>query len=1032
MAVSKFDHILVVVMENHDYSQIIGNIQAPYINSLAAGGALLTNYTAISHPSEPNSFALYAGSTFGIADYNHYSELGPTLATILQGAGKSFAGYVEHGGASYDHNPWESFPEGFSVEKDFNNFPADFTTLPNVSFVIPNVHDDMHDGTIQQGDTWLQTQLASYAQWARSNNSLLVLTWDEGDSDPTNRVATIFYGAHVVPGSYNAAYNHYNLLSTLLVANDLVGPRNAANAAPIDVFGARAGTLAGQVQLGSALEGVALPADTVIASFTDAVTTDSSAGFTAQIDWGDGTISAGTVRGANGLFTVAGGHIYADEGSFPLSVAITRTADGAGITPVGTVVAAEADVLTPQGASFSGLVGQALTDTNVANFIDDNMANSPSDFTASIDWGDGTISGGTISFFIDTFTVSGTHTYARAGTVPVTVTLTEDTPGATPAVASGTALIGVPEPQTSLHYAPNANIDVSGLYKPASAGFNLADVNSVAAVNALPAGVQALVYLGMGDGITPAFQSAITPFIGNPNVYGFFLYDEPDPTGRLKPLVTPANLKAESDWIHSHDPGAKTFIVMMNLGTPYNPNFMNTYNPANTDIDLFGLDPYPVRPSFTGGVDYNVINDSIFSAELAGIPESQIVPVYQAFGGGGYADYTLPTTSQEQLILATWGSLIPNPAFDFAYSWGSQSGDSALQNSPDLQAVFSAHNSTPPCFARGVRIATPVGETAVEDLCVGDWVLTAEGQARQVRWIGHRRVDLVRHPDPLAVRPVRIRRDAIAPDMPRRTLLVSPDHAVCVDGRLIMARRLLNGASIAQDTAMRSVQYFHVELDEHSLLLADGLPAESYRANANRSAFENGRTAIQLYPDFGAPPLPLLTDIEAVQTIWQRLAARAAALGWAIPEVPVTGNPALRVRANGDDISPMSMRDLHYTFVLPPETRELSLVSRASAPAVLRPWLDDRRRLGVCIATLLLRDGASAVALALDDPALAKGWWEVEGAYPAMQRWTDGEARLSLPQPCQAGGILEVRLAATGLYPAVQPVSPAISVAAQG
>ncbi|MBN9563864.1 MAG: hypothetical protein J0H14_24540, partial [Alphaproteobacteria bacterium] len=269
MAVPNYDHIVVVMMENHDYNEIIGNAQAPYINNLAAGGALLTNYTAITHPSEPNYFALYAGSTFGISDDNHYSEPDPTLATILQGAGKTFTGYVEGGASSYDHNPWESFPEGFSVEKDFSTFPsaANFASLPNVSFVIPNVNDDMHNGTIQQGDSWLQSNLNSYAQWAQNNNSLLVVVWDEGDVSPNDQVAAILYGAHVVPGDYNTAYNHYDMLSTLLAANKLTGPRNAATAPPINVFGTVTGTLSGKVTLSSATEDTALPAGTTVASF---------------------------------------------------------------------------------------------------------------------------------------------------------------------------------------------------------------------------------------------------------------------------------------------------------------------------------------------------------------------------------------------------------------------------------------------------------------------------------------------------------------------------------------------------------------------------------------------------------------------------------------------------------------------------------------------------------------------------------------------------------------------------------------------
>jgi hypothetical protein len=243
------------------------------------------------------------------------------------------------------------------------------------------------------------------------------------------------------------------------------------------------------------------------------------------------------------------------------------------------------------------------------------------------------------------------------------------------------------DPITSLHYSPNANI-VNGQYVPASDGFNLADVSSVDDLNSLPAGVEGLVWLGMTGGATASFQSVVSQFIGNPKLYGFYLADEPDPS-----LVSAANLKAESDWIHANVPGAKTFIVLLNEGTPTQPSYVNTYNSANTDIDLFGLDPYPVRPQFTGGVNYSVIPDAVSAAEATGITLSQIVPVYQAFGGGQYTSYTMPTASQEQQLLSTWGSIVPSPAFDYAYSWGVQQGDMSLSGSTALQQVFAVHNA---------------------------------------------------------------------------------------------------------------------------------------------------------------------------------------------------------------------------------------------------------------------------------------------------------------------------------------------------
>ena len=205
-----------------------------------------------------------------------------------------------------------------------------------------------------------------------------------------------------------------------------------------------------------------------------------------------------------------------------------------------------------------------------------------------------------------------------------------------------------------------------------------------------------LVWVGLCDGAGSTFTATIQPFNGNPKLFGFYLMDEPDPTGQYAPLCTAANLKAESDWIHANVPGAKTFIIMMNMGSPTAPSYLNTYNPANTDIDLFGLDPYPVRPQFTGGVDYAVIPDGVAAAEAAGIPAPVIVPVYQTFGGGGYSSWTLPTPAQELLILSTWGSVIPSPVFDYAYSWGVQDSDQALSTTPDLQPIMLQHNAAHP------------------------------------------------------------------------------------------------------------------------------------------------------------------------------------------------------------------------------------------------------------------------------------------------------------------------------------------------
>ena len=156
------------------------------------------------------------------------------------------------------------------------------------------------------------------------------------------------------------------------------------------------------------------------------------------------------------------------------------------------------------------------------------------------------------------------------------------------------------------------------------------------------------------------------------------------------------------------------------------------------------------------------------------------------------------------------------------------------------------------CFAAGTRISTASGELAVESLAPGDQVQVVLGDGFQpVTWIGHRRVDCLHHPKPADVWPVRISADAFGAGLPRRDLFLSPDHAVYVGDVLIPVKFLINGTSITQ-VMVDQVTYYHVELPKHDVLLADGLPAESYLDAGDRSNFANAGGPIALYPDFSS------------------------------------------------------------------------------------------------------------------------------------------------------------------------------------
>jgi hypothetical protein len=273
-AIPRPAHVVIVIEENHDYSQIIGSAHAPYINSLAQQGALMTASSAVEHPSQPNYLDLFSGSNQGVYDDSRPSGLPfttPNLGAELLAANFGFAGYSEslpsvgYDGESYTsvagqnqyqrkHNPWANFinsPVGAnqlpaSVNQPFSSFPTDYSQLPTVSFVVPNEQHDMHDGSVQQGDAWLQNNLDGYAQWAKSHNSLLIVTWDENDTSAGNHIVTLFSGEMVQPGQYNQPTNHYNVLRTVEDMYGLTYAGASANAAPITGIWAVAPSAASQ------------------------------------------------------------------------------------------------------------------------------------------------------------------------------------------------------------------------------------------------------------------------------------------------------------------------------------------------------------------------------------------------------------------------------------------------------------------------------------------------------------------------------------------------------------------------------------------------------------------------------------------------------------------------------------------------------------------------------------------------------------------------------------------------------------------
>jgi hypothetical protein len=266
-ALPRPDHVVIVVEENRGYQQILGQQgqstggppvvpngdpvaflnSDPYLRWLARHSANLTNMHAEMHPSQPNYIALFSGSTQGVkSDATPRPPItAPSLGDSLESAGLSFTGYSEDlphvgftGSKSGDygrkHAPWVDFTDVPAEDnRPLTDFPHDFTQLPTVSFVIPNQQNDMHSGTVRTADEWLKQHMRRYLHWAKRNNSLLIVTWDEGLDQGDNQIPTLIAGAGVIHGDVATPANHYNLLRTIEDMYGLPKLGQSVDAAPL-------------------------------------------------------------------------------------------------------------------------------------------------------------------------------------------------------------------------------------------------------------------------------------------------------------------------------------------------------------------------------------------------------------------------------------------------------------------------------------------------------------------------------------------------------------------------------------------------------------------------------------------------------------------------------------------------------------------------------------------------------------------------------------------------------------------------------
>ena len=305
-----------------------------------------------------------------------------------------------------------------------------------------------------------------------------------------------------------------------------------------------------------------------------------------------------------------------------------------------------------------------------------------------------------------------------------------------------------------------------------------------------------------------------------------------------------------------------------------------------------------------------------------------------------------------------------------------------------------------PCFLAGTTIKTEDGYVPVEKLAVGDRIVTLSGVVKPITWIGSGHVPVTPFKRTAAT-PVIVRKGALADNVPYRDLYLTKGHALFVDDVLIPVEFLINHRSILYDDRIGNVTFYHIELAEHDVLLADGAAAESYRDDGNRWLFGNANSGW----DQPAKPAcaPVLTGGPLVDAIWRRLLERAGPR----PGLPLTDEPDLHLMVDGRRIDAATRLRDRYVFRLADMPTALRIVSRAGVPAELGT-ARDMRTLGVAIRRVEVSQGTKLATIDASDAKLECGFHAFEPLEGIS--WTDGDALLPVVDLTGFDGPLTVEL----------------------
>jgi hypothetical protein len=340
---------------------------------------------------------------------------------------------------------------------------------------------------------------------------------------------------------------------------------------------------------------------------------------------------------------------------------------------------------------------------------------------------------------------------------------------------------------------------------------------------------------------------------------------------------------------------------------------------------------------------------------------------------------------------------------------------------PDLQyaVVDGSTDIYVPCFLPGTFILTDQGEVPVEKLQLGDRIATLSGTTRRLSWIGRGRT-LATRGRRNAATPVIVQKGALADNVPHHDLHITKGHALFLDGVLIPAEFLVNHRSILWDDRAQEVTVFHLELDTHDVLIANGAAAESYRDDGNRWLFQNANDGWDQPPK--PPCAPVLTGGPVVDAVWRRLLDRAGPR----PGLPLTDNADLHLLVDDERVDAAAEYGAAHVFRLHRTPNRVQIASRDVVPAEVG-LARDARPLGIAVRRIAVRQGSRFVVLRANDPRLAEGFhpYEADGHL----RWTNGTATLPAAAFAPFQGAMEVVLhvAATTYYPC--PNDPARAAA---